>query len=612
MKGDITLKRMQKFNTNSTAPMVKGIQSPQRISRFVIMIVALITLAACQRSLNRIIVNVDNETRTIETNVKTVRELLAETNISLGNLDRVNPDLNYSLEPDMTVKVIRVTEMIDTITRTLAFERRVIVNEALGPGEQRLSQLGVSGQEEIVTKIVYEDGLETERITLAETVTQAPIEEILIVGVEKSETSVPINGLVTYLSGGNAWLMKDNSDTRRPITMGGDLDGRVFDLSADGTALLYSRTISEAVDAPLNELWTLDTRIVGEHPNPLPITGVLYAEWSPSMTETIIAYSTADRVASQPGWRAKNDLWLWDPNTPISDAVEVLPSNTSGLYSWWGSNFTWSPNGKMIAFANANQVGVINVVSQTVTSLITFTPYETNSTWVWVPTVAWSPDSRFIAATVHGPPTQGESPEASPIFDLWLFSVDGTLKVKVWEQVGMWSNPAWHEDGIIFGRALNPLNTVTSLYELNQIDWDGSNPQVLYPLGEEAGVTLPEIAKSPQTDQPTFLFVNRNNLFLYDSSGRSPQKLTSDGQSSHPRWAMPLATSTRLTTTTSLTISTPLTASTQLTESINFTATENITKSSAITNTLLITDNLTQTQTVTLSEEVTVTNRITP
>jgi hypothetical protein len=390
-----------------------------------------------------------------------------------------------------------------------------VPNEALPPGEQRMAQLGQNGEEEIATRITYEDGVEIRRVQLSKTVVTPPVEEILVVGVERQSTSTPIEGVIAYLSGGNGWIIRDNSSARRTVTTAGDLDGRVFDLSPDGTRLMYTRVVSDVVDAPLNELWQVNTRIIGEEPISLPVKGLLYAEWSPHLTESVIAYSTAERVPSQPGWRANNDLWVWDTTNPISDAVQLVEPNTDGLYPWWGTTFAWSPDGNHFAYANANQIGVIDLISWTVTSLVDFSPFETNSNWVWVPTLSWSPNSQFIATVIHGPPLQNESPEDSPVFDLWLLSVDGNFKVKVVDQAGMWSNPVWHERGILFGQAINPTSSVDSRYKLITMDWDGSNAQTVIPMGEEPGVELPEVVWEPTADSESCFFFYSKKIFVF-------------------------------------------------------------------------------------------------
>jgi len=535
-----------------------------------LLALAIAMLTACRRSDIPVSIAVDGQIITRYTQAATVREVLAEAGVSLGDLDRVEPDLYRSLSPGAVVRVIRVEEKIETTTIDIPFERRVVINEALPAGEQRLAQLGVTGQEEIQTKIVFEDGAEVSRKEISRRVTQQPVEEIVVVGDQKNLPTVYFEGNIAYLSGDNAWLMKNNSAARRLLTVTGDLDGHVFSMSPDGQKLIYTRRITDVIDAPLNELWLANTLIVGEKPISLPVEGVLYAEWSPILTDTRIAYSTAERVPGPPGWRAANDLWLWDTEKDISTAQQIVLPNTKGYYAWWGSNYKWSPNGQMFAFSAANRIGVVNVISQTVTTLLEFAPYETHSEWVWVPQISWSPNSRFIAAVVHGPPENNEAPEASEAFDLWLISADGTLQVPVWEQVGMWSNPVWHKDGITFGRAANPSRSVSSRYKLTTIDWDGSNPRTIFPPDDTTpGVTYPEMV----WQVASMVFVYNNNLQLLDETGLFVQPLTANSQSQKPVWVIPrhvTATAT-ITATRPVTIDQPALVSTTITATVALT-----------------------------------------
>ncbi len=494
-------------------------------------------LTGCRRSAIPAAVEVDGQSIQLNTNAATVRDLLKEAKVTLGDLDRVDPDLYKSITPGMTVRVIRVTEKTETETLTIPFERKIVINEALPEGEQRLAQLGVNGEEEIITQITYENGREVSRTQISRAVTQEAVDEILVVGGEGKLPPAHFNGSIAWLSGGNAWIMKETSEVRRPLTTAGDLDGRVFSVSRDGNTLLYSRSVTDVIGAPLNELWTVNTRIVGEDPISLPVKGVLYAEFSPIST-TLIAYSTARRVTSQPGWKASNDLWLWDTTTPQIEASAIISTNTRGLYPWWGTTFKWSPDGKKFAFANASQVGVIDVISKTVTTLKEFAPYNTASEWVWVPTVSWSPDSNFIATVIHGDPIQDESPEASQVFDVWLLAAGGGIQAKIREQAGMWSNPVWHAGGITFARATDALHSVKSWYKLITVDWDGSNPRQIFPLDNGVGLEFPEMIWLP--DEPTTaVLVHRSNLYLLKEEGNFLQQLTSDNQSHKPQWIIP-------------------------------------------------------------------------
>jgi hypothetical protein len=566
------------------------------------LLMATFPITACQTQPQQIFIEVDGRRQTLTTEATTVREALAEADVVLGSLDRVNPDLYVQLEPGLVIVVTRVSEETERERKTIPFERQTVVNEALAPGETRLAQLGVSGEEEISIRIVYEDGAEVSRTEISRVIVIEPVPEILIIGPQGELPSVPIEGAIAYLSNGNAWLMRDSSGSRRALTTEGNLDGRVFSLSPDGRQLLYTQKLTDEIELPLNELWLASTTIVGEKPITLGIQGVLHAEWSPVVNQSLIAYSTAERTANPPGWQANNDLWLLDLSeknaaTAKPKPVKLIEPNTQGLYPWWGTTFTWSPDGEKLAYARPDQIGIINLtvsstLTTTLTPLVDFVPLKTFSEWVWVPGLSWSPDGKFVAATIHGPPLASEPAEESQVFDLWLLSVDSTISATVTEQVGMWSKPAWGEAGIAFGQAINPLQSVNSRYTIQLIDRDGSNKRQLFPFKEQTGVQLPELAWSPTKE--SLLFVYNGNLYIVSSQGGPPRQLTINSQASHPQWvsqALPITTSTTTVTTT-----TQITKSNSVTPTLP--KTNNVTSTSSSTTTIL-------TPTVTISTDST-------
>ncbi|NJN98230.1 MAG: DUF348 domain-containing protein [Anaerolineales bacterium] len=539
---------------------------------------------ACQTQPNQIFIEVDGGRQSLTTQAATVREALAEAKVEVGVLDRVKPDLYTQLEPGLVIVVTRVKEEIEIEREVIPFERQTVTNEALATGETRISQLGVNGEDEISIRVVYENGVEVSRTEISRSTVIQPVPEILVVGPQGELPSTPIDGTIAYISNGNAWLMRDSSGSRRPLTSAGDLDGRVFSLAPDGRQLLYTRALTDEIELPLNEMWLASTTIVGEEAITVGVQGVLYAEWSPVISQPLIAYSTAERTASSPGWRANNDLWLFAPSRPpVSGearrkAVEVIPPNTQGLYPWWGTTFAWSPDGGRLAYARADQIGMIELnrdqpISSTLTPLVDFVPLQTFSEWVWVPGLSWSPDGQFLAAAVHGPPLANEPAEESQAFDLWLIGVANGLSARVARQTGMWANPAWGRNGIAFGAATDPLQSATSRYFIQLMDRDGSNKRQLFPFREELGVQLPELVWSAYGE--TLLFTYNGNLYMIDSNGSPPKQLTADGQASHPQWvaAAPLITSLTATSTITSAGSITPTATVSSTQTISATPT---------------------------------------
>jgi hypothetical protein len=468
-----------------------------------------------------------------------VRDLLAAAGVTLGPLDRVEPDLYVGVSDGMAVTVIRVQETFETERQPVPFEHKTVRSEAVPVGEHRLLQPGANGEMEITYKITLEDGVEVAREKVRQEAVLKPVDETVLVGVQGELTSVPISGTIVYLTGGNAWIMRESSDLRRNITGYGDLDGRVFALSPDGSRILFTRTMVGDVDTPLNSLWLARTSLVGEDPLYLGVTGVIWAEWSPDGVK--FAYSTAERTGGVPGWKANNDLWLLTlPDDPAKGAqVEELLAPTAEIpYAWWGRTYAWSPDGHYLAYGQADQVGVIALADKVPVPVMTFPVLRTQSSWAWVPAVSWSPDGYLLSFVAHEGDLQGLAPEDSPIFGLWVASSDGELRVRLAEEVGMWAAPHWSpaDNGLLaYGQAQSPRNSQDSRYELFVMDRDGSNARRLFPPEGLMGLIGPDVAWSP--DGRAMLIEYEGNLYRLDVSQGDLDQLTGDGQSSHPRWA---------------------------------------------------------------------------
>lgn len=486
------------------------------------------TVAGCQTR-RTVLIKADGYSRLVPIErAETVGDALTEAGITLGPRDKVSPDIYTPLPRSGTITVIRVTERLESVRLPIPFEQEILRDESLPRGQTRLVRLGVAGERQRTYRITYEDGQEVRREVAADQVLREPVNEVILAGTKGRLESVAISGTIAYLSGGNAWIMRTNSANKRPITFSGDLDQRVFALSGDGRWLAFSRQAFG--EGGLNTLWLLNTTIVGESPEPLRIADVLYAEWQGNG----LLYSTAQATPGPPGWKANNDLWLW-PGPGLTPRALTLPI-PPGLYAWWGREYALSPNGRLLAYAAPDTVGVVDLRSGEHRALAHFPVVHTYGDWVWTPGLTWSPDGRFLAAVLHGPPVRGEAPEDSPIFDLWLLAADGSKKELLVPNVGMWALPVWSPGGayLAYGVSQEPGHSQQSRYELWILRLNDGQARRLLPIPGWTGLLPQRVAWSPKDDALVVSYLG--DLYLIGLDGSLPKALTDDGRSSLPRW----------------------------------------------------------------------------
>jgi Tol biopolymer transport system component len=478
---------------------------------------------------------IDNKLeRRIETNSETVLDLIHEQNIVLNENDRVSPPETAKLLDQMTVSITRIVYQMEIITDTVPYERRVVRDGMVPAGVSRLIQSGSPGLREMKYRLKLENDVQVERILISDTFITSPKDEIRVLGTQTEMETVNITGTLTFLNRQDAWVIRGNNQERRRLTSTGDLDGRVFELSPDGSMLLYSRAVTETEH--FNEMWLVRTTEANPNAIPLSVQDVIWADWSPAQRE--IAWTTATPSDRPPGWRGENDLWtatLSSRNVLISRKQILEPEIGTG-YGWWGTRYAWSPDGEMLAFSLPQSVGIINLDSKKRVTLHAFAAYKTYNSWAWNPAVSWSKDSLFIYSVTHDKAPGGGDEEESPVFDIVALDVTGVYSAEITSETGMWSSPTIAPDGtsILFGRAIIPFQSATSRYRLCKIDLDGSNQQCFYPSETEPGIEIPVWLWSPTGEYVAF--IESGDLHIVSTDDWITQSVTDDGQITEFDW----------------------------------------------------------------------------
>jgi resuscitation-promoting factor RpfB len=501
-------------------------------------------LSACELSQaghTEITVTVTADGKTQKINVpagSTVTQALEQAGLTPGDLDKSEPPFYTVLGNGDSIKLTRVQEKFQTETQTIAFDRQIVRNESLPEGQQRLVQAGINGQEEITTRSLLEDGIETNKTIVKTVVLQEAVPEILMVGAQASFAPLPIPGKLAFLAGGNAWVMDTSTSNRRLLVNSGDLDGRIFALSPDGNYLLFTRKSKKPADQQINTLWVVNTKSSNPSPIWLKAANVIhFASWFPNATNAV-AYSTVEPRGTAPGWQANNDLYKV---TIGGQPQKILDSNSGGVYGWWGMSFAFSPDGRL-AFARPDSIGLVNQGGGYLSPLLTITPLQTHSDWAWTPGITWGGDGKTLYFVDHASAPAPVTQEESPFFDLAAASLTNDAMVDMAQQVGMFAYPSAspvEANGqekayqVAYLQAIFPDQSETSRYRVVVMDRDGSNRRTLFPSTDLTGIDpqTPVWAPGPiQGQTGDFIgIVYQGNLWLIDSGTGQAYQITGDG-----------------------------------------------------------------------------------
>jgi hypothetical protein len=487
----------------------------------------------------------------------TVQQALESVQINLGELDRVLPALSAKLSLGSEVVVTRIRAETYTRQVVIPFSYQERINEALPEGEKRISQAGVNGLQEVTYQRLFENGVELATETINTTKIKEAIPEVVMVGSQPLTTGVTLPGKLAYLSAGNAWIMEPSTTERKLVVSTGDLDGRVFSLSKNGFFLLFTRFSDN--EHSVNKLYIASLLAQPIEILDIGVENVVhYAEFNPE--STWVAYSTAERRETSPGWQANNDLFLQQIPVGIdSEAPKTLfKANSGGVYGWWGNTFAWSPDQSCFLVASPDGIGIIDARLGTQAKLLGIEPYHTSADWAWVPGAAWSPDNMVIYTVSHI--LNHSDGMLSSEFNLVAIPLSGGSPVDIKQSVGMFAYPVASPITMsnefidpFSGESLSqttftvaylqadfPEESETSKYSLYLIDRHGSNAHRLFPQEDATGLDPQHVKWSPNVMESSgndaVALIYNGNIWLIDSGTGVAQQITMDGLTERMDW----------------------------------------------------------------------------
>ena len=134
----------------------------------------------------RVTVCYHGEETVVTTFGETAGELLSRLNLEVGEYDVLSHTPDTLLDDGMDLRVDSVINRQETYTSTLPHETLLCNDASLPTGTREVLTEGVDGEMLLTADVLYVNGKETERAVLSETVTKAPVTEVVAVGTGKT------------------------------------------------------------------------------------------------------------------------------------------------------------------------------------------------------------------------------------------------------------------------------------------------------------------------------------------------------------------------------------------------------------------------------------------
>ena len=132
---------------------------------------------------------------TIRSSAGTVGAALAGTGIPLEGLDYSLPAESEALPADGQIRVVRVSESVQLVQKSIPFETETVSSPEVELGQQEILQPGQEGLAVERTRIRYEDGQEVSRTVEEESVVRPPQKRIVQTGTQVVINTTTLGGV---------------------------------------------------------------------------------------------------------------------------------------------------------------------------------------------------------------------------------------------------------------------------------------------------------------------------------------------------------------------------------------------------------------------------------
>jgi hypothetical protein len=148
-------------------------------------------------------IDVDGQKIRLDTLGTTIRDAINEAGVTLSHADKIAPEVNALLSPNLDIKITRINFEEITLEEDIPFQTVEKEDNTVLWRKKETKQKGEKGVREKTYKITYTNGKETNRLLLGSKIAKQPVSQVEVVGtkiiVGKTQT-----GAATWYVNGDA------------------------------------------------------------------------------------------------------------------------------------------------------------------------------------------------------------------------------------------------------------------------------------------------------------------------------------------------------------------------------------------------------------------------